>query len=76
MMNLKELKTAANKLKDNRLDCQDMNAEVIAQVLERHLESIIEDALNDPEYFFRNQPRFWRDLQKAAIAQAQEQQAA
>lgn len=76
MMNLNELKTAANQIKDNRLDCQDMNPEVIAQILERHLEAILEDALNDPEYFFREQPRFWRDLQKAAQSHQEQRQAA
>lgn len=66
MLNLNSLQTAANQIKDNRLDCQDVSTEAIAQVLERHLQAILEDALNDPEYFFRDQPRFWRDLQKAA----------
>jgi hypothetical protein len=36
-------------------------------VIERHLEGIIEDALDDPEYFFRDCYRFWNDLDKAAL---------
>lgn len=39
----------------------------IAKVIERHLEGIIEDALDDPEYFFRDRYRFWNDLDKAAL---------
>lgn len=75
MMNLNsELKIAANLLKENRLDCQDMSEDVIAQVIERHLEAIIEDALNDPASFFRDTYRFWRDLQKAQMKE--ERQAA
>lgn len=46
--------------------CGDISVEAIAKVIERHLEEIIKDALNDPEYFFRDQSRFWNDLNKAA----------
>ncbi|PSF30022.1 hypothetical protein C7H19_24150 [Aphanothece hegewaldii CCALA 016] len=57
------LETAAEILKENRMSCQDMSLEAIALVIENHLEEIIEDALNNPEYFFRDTYRFWRDLE-------------
>ena len=56
---------AAELLHETR--CDDISVEAIAKVIERHLEGIIEDALDDPEYFFRDRYRFWNDLDKAAL---------
>ena len=64
---------AAELLKENRTNCQDISTAAIAQVIANHLEALVEEALADPESFFRNNYRFWSDLDKTALAEEQQQ---
>jgi hypothetical protein len=42
----------------------EITIESIASVIQNHLENLVEEALNDPEEFFKNNYGFWRDLNK------------
>lgn len=59
-----ELIDAAKRLASERYDYQDIPEEAIASVIGSHLESIIAEAIEDPEVFFRNQYQFWKELDR------------
>jgi hypothetical protein len=56
---------SAQILKESRFPYDnDISVESIAKVIQNHLENLVEEALNDPEEFFKNNYGFWRDLNK------------
>lgn len=65
---MKEFLSAAEIIKNSKYSDDGITAEEIAQIIERHMESLIEDINEYPEEFFRENHRFWRDLDKAVLA--------
>lgn len=56
---------AAEILKESRFSYdEEITTESIAKAIQNHLESLVDEALTNPEEFFKNNYRFWRDLDK------------
>ena len=72
---MKEFLSAAEIIKNSKYSDDEITAEAIAQIIDRHVESLIEEINEYPEEFFRENHRFWRALDKAALA-AEKRQAA
>lgn len=70
---MNDYQQAAQIIKDSRFAYDKISVEAIAEVIERHLEELIEEALADPEEFFKHNYRFWNDLDKAALEAEQQQ---
>lgn len=66
---------AAEIIKNSKYLDDVITAEAIARVIAQYVESMIEEINEYPEEFFRENHRFWRDLDKSASA-AERQQAA
>jgi hypothetical protein len=67
---------AAEIIKESRFPYDTISVNTIANVVQKYLEELIEEALNDPEEFFKTNYRFWNDLDKAALAEEEQQQIA
>jgi hypothetical protein len=67
---------AAEIIKESRFPYDGIGVDAIANVIQKYLEELIEEALNDPEEFFKNNYRFWHDLDKAALAIEKQQEIA
>ena len=66
---------AAEIIKESRFYQDSITADEIAELIEKYLDELIADINNDPEDFFKDNYRFWRELDKAAV-KAEEKQAA
>jgi lysyl-tRNA synthetase class II len=56
---------AAEILKESRFPYDnEITTESIAKVIQNYLDNLVEEALTNPEEFFKNNHRFWRDLDK------------
>jgi hypothetical protein len=53
-----------------------ISGDEIAHTLAKQIEDMVEDALFDPESYFRHDYRFWRDLNRAALVEEEEPVAA
>lgn len=62
---------AAEIIKITKFSQDLITREAIALVIAQYIESLIEDINEYPEEFFREEHRFWRDLDKAALAAEQ-----
>jgi hypothetical protein len=69
---MSDTKKAAEILKESRFYDENTSVDVIALVIQQHLDELQEEALNNPEEFFKNNYKFWRDLDKAALAEQQQ----
>ena len=58
---------AAQIIKDSRFSEDAILEEAIALIIARYVDEVIEDINNDPEDFFKDNYRFWRQLDNAAI---------
>ena len=58
---------AAQIIKDSRFSEDVISEEAIALIIARYVDEVIEDINNDPEDFFKDNYRFWRQLDNAAI---------
>ena len=58
---------AAQIIKDSRFSEDAISEEAIALIIARYVDELIEDINNDPEDFFKDNYRFWRQLDNAAI---------
>ncbi len=67
---------AAQIIKESRLAEDVISPQAIALVIERYVDELIEEINNDPEGFFRDNYRFWRELDKAVLEAERKQQAA
>lgn len=72
---MKDFLSAAEIIKNSKYFDDEITVEAIAQIIDRHVESLIEEINEYPEEFFRENHRFWRDLDKAALAAEQRQAA-
>ena len=68
-----QIQQAAKIIKESRFDNDIISVDEIAKVIQNYLDDLIAEINNDPECFFRDNYRFWRELDKAALA-AEEQQ--
>lgn len=59
---------AAEIIKNSKYPDDVISTKAIALVIAQYIESLIEDINEYPEEFFRENHRFWRDLDKAALA--------
>ncbi len=66
---------AAKIIKESRFSEDIITVDAIALVIERYLDELIEEINNDPEYFFKDNYRFWNQLDKAAL-EAEQKEAA
>ncbi len=71
-----QLIEAAEQLASDRCDCADIPSYAIAEVISSHLESLIYEALNDPQDFFRDPYSFWQDLNRVGASGETNEQAA
>jgi hypothetical protein len=56
---------AAEVIKESRFSYDnEITTESIAKVIQNHLENLVDEALTNPEEFFKNNYKFWRDLDK------------
>ena len=62
---------AAQIIKDSRFAEDAINTKDIAWVIERYVDELIEDINNDPEDFFKDNYRFWRELDKVVLSEGQ-----
>ena len=67
---------AAEIIKDSRFAEDNLSVDEIALFVEKYVDELIEDINNDPEDFFKDHYRFWRQLDKAAIKARQIQEVA
>ena len=58
---------AAQIIKDSRFSEDAISEEAIALIIARYVDELIEELNNDPEDFFKDNYRFWRQLDNAAI---------
>jgi hypothetical protein len=63
---------AAKIIKEARFAEDPITLDAIALVIERYVDNLIEEINNDPEYFFRDNHRFWRELDKAVLEAEQQ----
>jgi predicted membrane chloride channel (bestrophin family) len=57
---------AAEVIKESRFSYDnEITIDSIANVIQRHLENLVDEALSDPEEFFKNNYKFWRDINKS-----------
>ena len=64
---MKDYQRAAQIIKDSRFSEDAISEEAIALIIARYVDEVIEDINNDPEDFFKDNYRFWRQLDNAAI---------
>ena len=64
---------AAKIIKKSRFSEDIITIDAIALIIERYLDDLIEEINNDPEYFFKDNHRFWNQLDKAALEAEQKQ---
>ncbi len=67
---------AAEIIKESRFAEDNLTVDEIALFVEKYVDELIEDINNDPEDFFKDNYRFWRRLDKAAIKARQIQEVA
>lgn len=67
---------AAQIIKNSRFSEEAISEEVIALIIARYVDELIEEIDNDPEDFFKDNYRFWRQLDKVAIEAEERQEAA
>lgn len=58
---------AAEIIKESRFSEDNITVDEIALLIERYVDELIKEINNDPEDFFRDNYRFWRDLDKAIL---------
>jgi hypothetical protein len=58
---------AAEIIKESRFAEDIITVDKIALLIERYVDELIEDINNDPEDFFKDNYRFWKQLDKAVI---------
>lgn len=58
---------AAQIIKDSRFSEDAIAEDVIALIIARYVDDLIEEINNNPEDFFKDNYRFWRQLDKVAI---------
>lgn len=67
---------AAEIIKESRFAEEIITIDEIAFLIERYVDELIEEINNDPEDFFQDNYRFWKQLDKAAIETERQQEAA
>ncbi len=67
---------AASIIKDARYSDDLISPDAIARIIERYFNDLKNEINNDPEDFFKDNYRFWNQLDKAALEAEQQQQAA
>jgi hypothetical protein len=60
-------KRAAEIIKESRFAEDIITVDEIALLIERYVDELIEEINNDPEYFFKENYRFWKQLNKVVI---------
>jgi hypothetical protein len=60
-------KRAAEIIKESRFAEDIITVDEIALLIERYVDELIEEINNDPEYFFKDNYHFWKQLNKAVI---------
>lgn len=58
---------AAQIIKDSKFLEDAISEDVIALIIARYVDELIEEINNNPEDFFKDNYRFWRQLDDAAI---------
>jgi hypothetical protein len=58
---------AAEIIKESRFAEDIITVDEIALLIERYVDELIEEINNDPEYFFKENYRFWKQLNKVVI---------
>ena len=66
---------AAEIIKESRFAEDNLTIEDIALFVEKYVDELIEEINNDPEDFFKDNYRFWRELDKATKDQPSDNQA-
>ena len=64
---MKDYQRAAQIIKDSRFPEDAISEDVIALIIARYVDDLVEEIENDPEDFFKDNYRFWRQLDKAII---------
>ena len=67
---------AASMIKDARYSNDLISIDVIESFIERYFDDLKYEINNDPEDFFKDNYRFWKQLDEAALEAEQQQQAA
>ncbi len=67
---------AASMIKDARYSNDLISIDVIESFIERYFDDLKDEINNDPEDFFKDNYRFWKQLDEAALEAEQQQQAA
>ncbi len=66
---------AAEIIKNSKFSEDVINTEAIALVISRYVEEMIEEINEYPEEFFKDNYKFWRELDKAALKAERKQTA-
>lgn len=69
-----DLNQASEIIKDSHFTHDSITTEQIKKEIINYLDELVEEINNDPIYFFRENYRFWRKLDKVALAEEQQQQ--
>ena len=67
------LQKASEIIKDSYFTHESITIEQIQKELTNCLDELVEEINNDPLYFFKDNHRFWRKLDKLALANEQQQ---
>ena len=68
------LQQASEIIKDSYFTHESITIEQIQKELTNYLDDLVEEINSDPLYFFKDNHRFWRKLDKVALANEQQQQ--
>lgn len=70
---MQNLDRASEIIKDSYFTHESITIEQIQKELTNYLDELVEEINNDPLYFFKDNHRFWRKLDKLALANEQQQ---